>query len=588
MSTLVTRAGKGSPLTHNEVDANFTNLNTDKIQSGNTVAALTITALTTPSIKAADSAGLALKNSSGTTQMSMGAGGFDNLAINVPTNINGANAQIDISPTGTGHVHIKPTGTGSLEIAPTNVGTINNMTIGATTPRNASVVDLSVTGALSFDAAQGTAGQVLTSAGTGVTPTWTTPTTGTVTSVAATVPSFLSIAGSPITSSGTLAFTYSGTALPVANGGTGVTTSTGTGAVVLGTSPTITTPTIDKINTSVTNASLGAGNASIMKNRIINGAMVIDQRNAGASFTPTDQTYSLDRWKCRVSQASKYTVQQNAGSVTPPVGFTNYLGVTSSSAYSVTSSDYFTVQQIIEGYNFADLGWGTANAKTITISFWVRSSLTGTFGGALQPSSETRAYPFTYTISSANTWELKSITIAGDTSGTWLTTNGIGVYVNFGLGAGSSFSGTAGAWAASSTTVSATGAVSVVGTNGATWYITGVQLEVGSNATGFEYLNYQTSLANCQRYYTFENGSLGGTSFFSGDVTISGPYYANVFFKQSMRTAPTVVLTNSTNSNFGATVGTPYPTVTGFIENRLASATGIGYFVSTWTASAEL
>jgi hypothetical protein len=227
MSTIVTRSGKGSPLTHNEVDANFSNLNTDKIQSGNTVAALTITALTTPSVQAVNSAGLALKNSAGTTQMSMGAGGGDNMSINVSTNLNGTNAQIDISPTGTGHVHINPSGTGSIEMNPTSVGTIDNMTIGATTAKNGSFINLSVTGTTSFDGSQGTSGQVLTSAGTGATPTWTTISSGsgTVTSVAATVPSFLSVSGSPITTSGTLALTYSGTALPIANGGTGQTTA---------------------------------------------------------------------------------------------------------------------------------------------------------------------------------------------------------------------------------------------------------------------------------------------------------------------------------------------------------------------------
>jgi hypothetical protein len=146
------------------------------------------TSVTTPIVQATNSGGLSLKNSAGTTQISMGGGGGDNVTISVPTNINGSNAQIDISPTGTGHVHIKPTGTGAVEIAPTNVGTMDNMTIGATTARNASVVDLSVTGTLSFDAAQGTAGQVLTSAGTSATPTWTTPTTGTVTSVTGTSP----------------------------------------------------------------------------------------------------------------------------------------------------------------------------------------------------------------------------------------------------------------------------------------------------------------------------------------------------------------------------------------------------------------
>ena len=126
------------------------------------------TSVTTPIVQAANSAGLSLKNASGTTQMSVGAGGGDNMSVNVSTNLNGTNAQIDISPTGTGHVHIKPTGTGSVEVAPTNVGTIDNMTIGASTPKNASFVDLSVTGTLSFDAAQGTAGQVLTSSGTGI------------------------------------------------------------------------------------------------------------------------------------------------------------------------------------------------------------------------------------------------------------------------------------------------------------------------------------------------------------------------------------------------------------------------------------
>ena len=155
------------------------------------VTAPTFTASTsviTPIVQATNSAGLALKNSGGTTQMSMGAGGGDNLAINVSTNLNGTNAQIDISPTGTGHVHIKPTGTNSVEIAPTSVGTINNMTIGATTAVAGSFTDLSVTGTTSFDGSQGTAGQVLTSAGTGATPTWTTPTTGTVTSVTGTSP----------------------------------------------------------------------------------------------------------------------------------------------------------------------------------------------------------------------------------------------------------------------------------------------------------------------------------------------------------------------------------------------------------------
>ena len=261
----------------------------------------------------------------------------------------------------------------------------------------------------------------------------------------------------------------------------------------------------DVIGTSVANSNLGAGNATRFKNRIINGDMRIDQRNAGASVTPTASTYTLDRWQAILSVTSKYSVQQNAGSVTPPTGFINYLGCTSLSAYTVGAAETFGIIQRVEGLNIADLAWGTANAKTVTLSAWVYSSLTGTFGGSLRNSASDRSYPFTYTISSANTWTQVSITIAGDTTGTWLTTNGIGINVFFGIGVGSTGSSTAGAWTAGSFT-SATGATSVVGTNGATFYITGVQLEVGSSATGFEYVDYGTQLFMCQRYYEVQTG----------------------------------------------------------------------------------
>lgn len=265
--------------------------------------------------------------------------------------------------------------------------------------------------------------------------------------------------------------------------------------------------------------SLGAGNASIMKNRIINGAMVIDQRNAGASGTAAG--YTLDRWTFGLSQASKLTWGQNLGSVTPPAGFTKYLGVTSSSAYSVGASDYFFFQQFVEGYNMADLAWGTASAKTVTLSFQIYSSLTGTFGGALQNgnASPTYSYPFTYSIPVANTWTTISVTVAGPTAGTWTNlTNGQGLTLNFGLGVGSTYSGTAGSWATQNV-VSATGATSVVGTSGATFYITGIQLEVGSSATGFEYRQYQQELALCQRYYSssYAAGVVPGTNFGSPD-----------------------------------------------------------------------
>jgi hypothetical protein len=229
--------------------------------------------------------------------------------------------------------------------------------------------------------------------------------------------------------------------------------------------------------------------------------MVIDQRNAGAEVNPAESgIYYLDRYITQSSVASKFKIGQNAGSVTPPTGFINYLGCTSLSAYTVGASDAFNIQQRIEGLNVADLAWGTASAATVTLSFWVYSSLTGTFGGFVNNSASTRSYPFSYAISSANTWTQISVTIAGDTTGTWLKTNGIGAIVGFSLGAGATMSGTAGAWG-STNYRSATGAVSVVGTSGATFYITGVQLEKGSTATSFDYRPYGTELSLCQRYY---------------------------------------------------------------------------------------
>jgi hypothetical protein len=279
------------------------------------------------------------------------------------------------------------------------------------------------------------------------------------------------------------------------------------------------------------------------RNRIINGAMVIDQRNAGASVTPTNNQYLVDRYYATLTQASKFTVQQNAGSVTPPVGFTKYLGVTSSSAYSVLTGDTFAIVQYIEGFNIADLAYGTANAKTVTLSFQVYSSLTGTFGGALVNGAQNRSYPFTYTISSANTWTQISVTVAGDTTGTWTTDNSAGLGIRFGLGSGATYTGTAGAWAAGNF-LSATGATSVVGTSGATFYITGVQLERGSTASSFEYRSYGAELALCQRYY--EQYGIQSAAAGFGYVSVrTTSWYGYIPFMVEKRAAPTCTLTGT-------------------------------------------
>jgi len=298
------------------------------------------------------------------------------------------------------------------------------------------------------------------------------------------------------------------------------------------TSPTLTTPALGTPASGVLTSCTGV-NYDGYKNRIINGAMVIDQRNAGGTLNPTNAAlaYAVDRFLCYNSTASsKFSIQQSS---TAPTGFSKSVLVTSSSAYSVAAGDQFYFGQLIEGFNTADLGFGTASASTVTLSFWVRSSLTGTFGGSLMNSAYNRSYPFSYTISSANTWEQKSITIAGDTSGTWIgATNGTGLRVHFGLGVGSTFSGTANAWA-SAEYYAPTGATSVVGTNGATFYITGVQLEKGSTATSFDYRPYGTEFMLCQRYYQLADG-------YVGSAYSSTSYVCNVKFVTAMRASPTV------------------------------------------------
>jgi hypothetical protein len=296
-------------------------------------------------------------------------------------------------------------------------------------------------------------------------------------------------------------------------------------------------------------ASLQGAAASpyVLKNRIINGAMVINQR--GFSGTPVSGNYTLDRWQYQSTQASKVTISQNAGAVTTPTGFNNYLGITSSSSYSVGASDAFLLVQFIEGFNFADLNWGTANAQTITISFWVYSSLTGTFGGAMQNYGVTRSYPFSYSVPTANTWTKISVTIAGDTSGTWVgATNAGAATLVFGLGSGATYSGTSGAWA-SANLVQPTSTVSVVGTSGATFYITGVQLEQNTSATPFERRLYNQELANCQRYYykTTQGGANAWGPGYNLNTTSSEIV---VNFPVTMRASPAGLETDGVASDY--------------------------------------
>jgi len=336
---------------------------------------------------------------------------------------------------------------------------------------------------------------------------------------------------------------------------------------------------------SVADSSLG------FRNRIINGAMAIDQRNAGASVTPTATgTYGVDRWCGILSAASKFSMQQ---STTAPSNYKNSVLITSLSAYSVGAGDYFSFLQLIEGNNIVDLGWGTATAQSVTLSFWVRSSLTGTFGGALRNNASNRSYPFTYTINAANTFEQKTITIAGDTTGTWENSTNCGIQVGFGLGVGSTYSGTAGSWAAANY-VSATGATSVVGTNGATFYITGVQLEKGATATSFDYRPYGTELALCQRYLPAWSGSSGNQDFCSAFNNTSTSTAYMLTHPVQTRVPPTGISATGTfllfASNNAYTVtslafsrsSTGGTSLTGTITAGTAGAGGVGAGQGTW------
>jgi hypothetical protein len=329
----------------------------------------------------------------------------------------------------------------------------------------------------------------------------------------------------------------------------------------------------------------GVNTAGFMRNRIINGAMVIDQRNAGASVSG-DSAYPVDRWKSSTAGGGIFSMQQSS---TVPTGFSNSVVCTVTTAdSSIAASDEYSFRQLIEGYNFADFGWGTSSAKTVTLSFWVQSSITGTYAVGFRNSASNRTYPATYTISSANTWEYKTVTVPGDTTGTWVgATNGVGVGVIFSLGAGSSLQGTANAWNAANTWSTST-ATQWIATLGATFYITGVQLEVGSVATPFEREIYSNTLAKCQRYYVqaMQNSA-------EGDVSVSNSIISGRgYFPVTMRTTPTISAPTIVSSgNMLGTSSTSFSITTGSVtiyQQTSGTAPYHSFVYWSYNASAEL
>jgi hypothetical protein len=322
------------------------------------------------------------------------------------------------------------------------------------------------------------------------------------------------------------------------------------------------------------------------RNRIINGDMRIDQRNAGASITVNNSNInrSVDRWwGSGTASDGVYTMARSTS--TPPTGFTNFLRVTVTTAdASIGASNTYYIGSTIEGLNVSDLGFGSANAKTITISFLVRSSVTGTFSGSLLNGAENRSYPFTFAISAANTWETKSVTIAGDTTGTWATDNTAGMVLTFDLGNGSNWRATAGSWVGAGE-YGATGAVTLISTLNATFDITGVQLEVGSVATPFERRDYGRELALCQRYYySWSSSGLSDNYYFYSPYVTSPPNTTaavGYFFPVTMRANPTMVGTGLTLARFTANQA-------GAVAQLGTTSGATAYSLSTFTASAEL
>jgi len=282
------------------------------------------------------------------------------------------------------------------------------------------------------------------------------------------------------------------------------------------------------------------------RNLIINGDMRIDQRNAGSAVTSATNVYLTDRWQLQISGTTNTPSFQQVTDA--PTGFQYSLKATSNGSETLPTTDAVTPRQRIEGYNSAHLLYGTANAKTVTISFWVKSSLTGTWNISINNSSFNRSYVAEYTINSANTWEYKTVTIPGDTTGTWPTDNSTGLVLMFPVDAGTTLDGTVNTWLAGSYRTSS-GTNRLLGTSGATWQITGVQLEVGSTATDFENLPYDVSLARCQRYYQPVNA-------ISGTAASTNALSTNILFTVPMRATPSISVTSVLKVFDGATTYT--------------------------------
>ena len=308
------------------------------------------------------------------------------------------------------------------------------------------------------------------------------------------------------------------------------------------------------------------GKGGGVENFVINGAMTVDQRHGGSSFTIVNGNATTgvvaDRFRVNENSGGEMTGQRVADA---PVGFeySSKLTVTTADA-SLGSTEYHRMIQPIEGKNISNLNWGTSNAKTLTLTFYVKSSLTGQYYISVFNNAADRTLLKGYTISSANTWEKKTITIIGDQTGTWLTTNAVGIYLMWSLGTGSGYqSNTLDAYQAGFY-MAKSDQVNLTATNGSTWQLTGVQLEVGSSASDFQHEDIATTLRKCKRYYELLDTTIYPVNY----STVS---LANFFWTEQKRAEPTLTV-DTNNGGFNLY---PEQTSGGYIYKSSANSTAI-------------
>ena len=380
------------------------------------------------------------------------------------------------------------------------------------------------------------------------------------------------------------AYTISGTTLTMTSA-----PSAGTNNVYvryLSTTTQVITPSQNTVSWNTLDSNIQQDLGVMYKNRIINGNMVIDQRNAGASVTlgSGGSSFIVDRFRADAPVDQSMTFQQQTSVV--PNGFSTSFKVTAGTG-TTTATNQPILAQFIEGFNVADLKWGTANAKTVTLSFQVYSSITGTFGVCFENNAANRGYIASYTISSANTWTSASITIPGDTSGTWEITNQRGLAIFFDLGVGTSFSTSASSgWANLSGYRGLTGGAKLAANTGATWYITGVQLEVGTQATAFSTAggSYGAELALCQRYFFNVGGQVYSTASSGGTAYLTTWCFGLVKSPVTMRAMPTFTKTGNWNWNDYNSVNTN----TGALTFRSTSSTLDAFWIASEGTSSGL